>query len=572
MKKSTITLASLLVVAVFLASCGGLNKMKKNAAMIKYSVTPEVLEMHADSVEINITGSYPAKFFNKKAIVEAIPVLKYENGEKAFKAQMLQGEAAEANHTVISFVEGGTFTYKSVIPYTDDMKISDLEIRAKAMVGTKEVIFDAVKIADGVIATPGLVMADARPIIGADKFQRIIRDIQEADIHFAIQQANLRGAELRQEDVKALRKYIKVAQADERKELKGVDISAYASPDGPQDLNTRLSEQRAVTATKFLGKELRKVKGAKEEGFVKSTTTHEDWAGFKELMGKSDIQDKDLILRVLEMYSDLDRREVEIKNIAAAYLELADDILPKLRRSKMMVNVDVIGYSDEELNTIFDAKADSLNVDELLYTATLSNDLDRQMKVYQACADIYKEDWRGINNVGLTYIKMNKLSDAKQAFENANKLNDGNTVVQNNLGVVALMENDIVAAEEYFVAAAGAGREVNYNQGIVQVKKGDYQAAVDAFGSDCSFNAALAKLLNGDNDAAVKTVDCADNKDEAMMYYLKAIAGARAADTDLMFNNLRAAVSKDASMAAKAKKDMEFGKYFENETFKTIAQ
>ncbi len=571
-KKNFVSLLSLIVAVVILSSCGGLKKMQKLANTVQYTVTPPILEMHADSVEVSISGKFPAKYFHKSAIIEATPVLKYEGGEKAYKVQKLQGEKVEENNPVISYVDGGSFSYLATIPYVDNMKISDLEIRIHAKIKKKEADFDPIKIADGVIATPILVQPDAKAIIGKDKFQRIISDSKIADIHFKIQQAAVQGSELKAEDIVALKEYIAEAKENERKEFKGVSISAYASPDGALDLNTKLSDKRGKEAVKFANKEFKKVEEAENENFISSTTTPEDWDGFKSELQSSELADKDLILRVLSMHSDPEIREREIKNMAKTYLELADKVLPKLRRSKINVNVDLIGYSDEELVQIFNAKPDSLNVEELLFTGTLFDDFNDKLKVYKAVAEVYPTDWRGFNNVGYAYINLGKISDAKIAFENAKKLDASNTIVLNNLGVCALLENDVVTAEEFFTSATGAGSEVNYNLGIVNIKKADYPAAVNFFGTACSFNAGLAKLLNDDNDGAVKAVDCAENKDDAINFYLKAIVGARSANTDLMFNNLRAAISKDAKWNAYAKTDMEFFKYFDDDTFKSVVK
>jgi len=289
-------------------------------------------------------------------------------------------------------------------------------------------------------------------------------------------------------------------------------------------------------------------------------------------MQASDIADKDLIIRVLSMYSDPIQREKEIKNLSKAYTQVADKVLPKLRRSMITVNVDSLGRSDEELNRAFDSLPSILSVEELLYTATLTKDLNRQLSIYQAALTQYPSDWRGFNNAGYVLILQNKTADAKAQFEKAKSLDAGNTMVLNNLGACALREGDFAKAEEYFKSAGGAGAEVNYNLGICAVKKADYNGAVTYFGSYCTFNAALAKLLSGNADAATKAIDCAEDKDRDMMYYLKAVVGARQANTDLMYNSLRAAISKNANLSGLAKTDMEFAKYFEDDTFKSIVK
>ena len=371
--------------------------------------------------------------------------------------------------------------------------------------------------------------------------------------------------------MKMLKNYIKDVKGNERKEFKGVNIIGNASPDGPEDLNADLSKKRADNAQSYIKGEFKKVEEADANNFYSESSVTEDWDGFKTELEKSDIADKDLILKVLSMHTDPVVREQEIKNMSQVYTELKSKVLPQLRRSKLTVNVDLIGYSDEEIKQIFSQKPDSLKPEELLYAGTLYNDYNDKLKVYKSFTEVYPDDWRGPNNVGFAYIHLNKVGDAKTAFENAKKLKSNN-IVLNNLGVCALMEKDLNGAEEYFKSASGAGSEVNYNMGILYIKKADYTSAVTSFGSNCSFNAGLAKLLNGDNEGAVKTIDCAEDKDAAWNFYLKAIAGARSADTDLMYNNLRAAISKDSSLSAFAKTDMEFFKYFDDDTFKSIVK
>ncbi len=570
-----LTLVSVALTTVILTSCGGLNKMKKNYGMVDYTVTPPVLEEHADSVDISITGKFPEKYFNKKAMADVTPVLKWEGGEKAFKTVKVQGEAVQDNNTTIAYVSGGSFSYTDRISYADAMKMSKLEVRVDAYIATKpdkKVGFDVKEIASGVIATPLLVNMKGKVIIGADKFQRITADKKQAEILYNIQQAQVRSSELRKDEVKALVEYINEAKENERKEFTGVTVSSYASPDGAEDLNSKLADNRSKAADKYIQKQFRKVEAASKEDFVSNNITAEDWDGFKQLVQASDIADKDLILKVLSMYSDTETREKEIKNISAVYLELAKDILPKLRRSKINVNVNLIGYSDEEITAIFNAKPDSLNVEELLYAATLTKDQAQKLNVYTKCSEIYPKEWRGFNNKGVILFETEKYDEAKQAFEAAKELDNTNSKVLNNLGAVELVKGNVADAKELFTSAGGAGAEVNYNKGIVAIKEADYASAVSMFGDNNSFNSGLAKLLNGDNDGAVKAADSGDDKDSAMNFYLKAIAGARSSNTDLLFNNLRSAVEKNASLKAAAKTDMEFANYFEDTTFKSIVE
>ncbi len=586
MKKTNVSfLASILLTAVFLTSCGGLNKMVKLAPDVKYSVTPEILEMHGDSVKMTLKGSFPTKYFNKKAILTVTPVLKYEAGETTFETKTLQGEDAQANNQVISFVAGGSFDLTSTIPYSEDMKISDLELRVKASIKDKSVDVPTQKVADGVIATAGLIEKDPKSIKADDKFVRVTTQTKGADIHFIINKANIRNSEIKAEDMAALKDFVKEASEKSDYEFKGVDLLAYASPDGAIDLNTKLSANRLKNTENFFGKQLKKdkVEAAKEENFFNTKSTPEDWDGFQKLMQNSDIQDKDLILRVLSMYSDPVVREKEIKNISAAYTIIADKILPQLRRSQLKVNIAIVGYSDSVLTELSNTNPDTLNIEELMYAATLTQDIDKQLNIYKTVVKKDSVCVRGYNNVGYVYIKQNKLDEAKAALEEAKKTDPNNAMVLNNLGVVAYLNNDLEAAEEYYNAAAGAkqGNEISYNQAIISVKKGDYENALQLFASSKynTFNFALAKFLNFKNTQNADTYEASmgilkkiDNQDDALIYYLKAIIGAHQQNADLIYNNLRTAIDKDASLSGKAKTDIEFAKYFEDETFKSIVQ
>lgn len=574
MKKNYIIYSVLfLATALVFSGCTGLKKMKKKQGLITYQQSPNPLEMHGDSVVLNVTGNFPPKYYKKKVTCEITPVFKTAAGQEIpFKSIKVQGEKVQDNNQVIKTLDGGKFNYSTKVAYTPEMRIGDVNIKIHAYVKSKFVDFDPVTIGKGTIATPGLLEKDAKPILAKNNFVRIFPEQKEASILYAINQANVRPQELTKAEMKELKKYIEATQNNARKEIKGVNISSYASPDGPEDLNAKLSDNRGTTAKNAIEDQFKKLEKAKEQGFFNTKATPEDWEGFKKLMSESDIADKDLVLRVLSMYSDPIQREKEIKNISKAFTQIADKILPKLRRSQLKVNVDSIGRSDEEIIATFASNPADLSVEELLYGATLSKDLNTQLKYYKAASNQYSNDWRGFNNAGFILVQQGNLSEAKEQFEKAKALNAGNNIVLNNLGVIALREGDFVKAEEYFNSASGAGNEVNYNLGICAVKKGDYNAAVAKFGSYCTFNAALAKLLSGNPDAANKTIDCAEDKDRDMMYYLKAIIGARQGNTDLMYNSLRAAISKNSKLVEMAKTDMEFAKSFNDDTFKSIVK
>lgn len=584
MKKLNVNiLASFVFAALVLASCGGLDKMVKMAPQVRYEVTPKVLEMHGDSVEATLKVTFPIKYFQKKVILEITPVLKYEGGEKAFKSLTLQGEAVQANNQVVSFTSGGSYSVTSKIAFEEGMRKGTLVARVKATMDKKAGELPEVKIADGTMATALLLEKDAMPIAADDKFVRITTQSKEATINFVINQATILGKELKKEEVQALQNFVAENASKGQVEFKGVEISAYASPDGPEALNTKLSENRMKNAEQYFAREMKKSKvaGLENEGFILSKATPEDWEGFKKLMQESDIQDKELILRVLSMYSDPVVREKEIKNISAAYEVIAEKILPQLRRSKLSVNIAIIGYSDSTLKVLAVNNPDTLKVEELMYAASLIGDMNTKMAVYQKVATNFADDWRGHNNLGYAYIKLGKLAEAKAALTEAKRLDASNTMVLNNLGVVAHMEGDLKAAQEYYDAAAGAGGQVSYNQALLAVKKGAYENALNLFVSSKynTFNFALAKLLNYSVtknadafDAALGIISKAENQEAANVYYLKAILAARKQDSEMLFNNLRTAIEKDGKYKAYAQNDIEFAQYAADATFKGIVE
>lgn len=583
MKKLNLNvLISLTVVTLLLSSCASIKKMKKDAHLIKWEVNPEVLEAHAGQVKVEVEGQIPEKYFAKKANLLITPVIKYEGGEIAYPEIKLQGEKVTANNAVITYDEGGNFSIKGALPYEEAMKISVLEVKILASQGVKELAFDPIEIAEGVIATSELVNKTGAPIIGVQKeenktgkydpaidpFQRIVPDELMADIHYLINSSFVRKDETKAEDIEKFKEYAIEADANERKELKKLEISAYASPDGKEDFNEKLSKQREGSASKFFTKAV-----DNEELLTKLKTkyTAEDWEGFKKLLEGSNVQDKELILRVLSMYTDPEVREKEIRNLSEAFTVLADEILPQLRRAKFVANVDLIGKTDEELLAAAENEPASLNQAELLYAATLTDDNALKLQFYKSFTKQFDDDWRGFNNLGMVQVWEGDFEAAASNFEKADKLNQGNSIIQNNLGVIALKNGETEKARELFSAASGVSKEVNYNMGIVSIIRDEYDKAVSFFGECTKPNAALAKILAGDNNGALKTLE-ANESDCAMVDYLKAIVGARTAKEVLLIESLTAACEKDPKMKAAANSDMEFAKYFENPKFKAIVE
>lgn len=564
-------IVAVFLIALILNGCGGPDKMRETSDLIKYTATPQVLVEQGNEVKASVVVLFPEKYFNKKATAVIKLVLVWEGGEKEVATTTVQGESVEANNTPIRFETGGSVTLEGTFAFEDAMRKSELVIRTTATVKDASVDLPQAVVAQGVLATSKLVEKNPRALAINDNFQRVIPSEKEAEILYLINRAEIRKTELRKDEIKSLVDFILSANESERKEFKSAKISAYASPDGEIDLNTKLAGKRETTAKNYLTKEFKKAKvdQAKEENFLSVENTPEDWEGFKKLMGESNVKDKDLILRVLSMYSDPVVREKEIKNISEAFEEIKDEVLPKLRRSVLKIAIEQIGYSDDELRTLVDENIDTLNIEELLFAANLFNDFNKKLVIYQKAAEKYPTCIRAHNNVGYSYINLGNVADAKVALEKASGIKADNPTVLNNLGVIALMEGDAEKAEQLFISATDAGNAVQYNLGIINIMKGKYEAAVQYLGGTDSFNQALALALTDKNNPATATTDKIENK-TANVYYLKAVLGARTQSESALFNNLRTAVEMDASLKEYAKKDMEFGKFFENETFTSI--
>jgi tetratricopeptide (TPR) repeat protein len=562
----------LILATALITSCSGLNKMKKNASLVKYEVNPPVLVTHAGVVEVTVKGSFPAKYFDKSTVLEVTPVLVYAGGETAYDKVTLQGEKVQSNNKLISYT-GGNFSYTGKINYKDAMRKSELMIRVKATRKTTVLDFDPVKIADGVIATSTLVVnSHSRPVMSTDKYVQINPEQKVADIYYAINKADISSTELKAEDLQLLKEYIKLVNSTENKQFTGTSISSYASPDGAYDFNEKLAVKRGTTADGYIKKEFKDAKGVTAPTFFTEKTTAEDWDGFKTEVEKSTIQDKDLILRVLSMYSDPAVREKEIKNMSSAFEVLKTDILPKLRRSMMTVNVNNVGRTDEQILAQMRTDPKVLSIEEMLRAGSLSKDANEQLKFYQTAAETFPRDFRAANNVGYTYIQLGKPAEAGAAFEKAAAI-ENNDVVKSNRGFVALMSGDLAKAEEYFTSMTSATAESKFGLGLIATNRGQYDQAVNFFGTEPSYDLALALVLKGDvNKAKVVLDGLKPNTTRGNPSYLKAVVGARLDDKTYMIDNLRQAISIESKWKAYAKDDLEFAKYFADDTFKSIVQ
>lgn len=558
------TLGAGLSVAVVLTGCNGLGKMIKKQKDISYNATPNPVEMHGDSIQFSVSGKFNPKLFAKKVTMTITPVLKYTGGEKALKQVVLVGDKATGSGQKISFDKGGSFSYTSEkFAYEPGMKVAKVELRAQGQVKKKVKDFAPVEIADGTIITPLLVRNDEKGIYGKDAFVKTTPVNQVAHIYYVINQSTVRPTEMKSEEMKAVQAFITANINNSWYEFKGIDVSAYASPDGETEKNENLAKDRASSGSAAMMGEFRKNKNkdnkfGKEKDQYKVGTTREDWEGFKSLMEQSTMADKDLILRVLTMYSDPNQRRTEIKNLSKTYVELAEKVLPKLRRSEITINVDKKSRTDEMISALCTSHPDSLSVEELLYGATLTNDVNTKVQIYQAAEKQYGSDWRTSNNLGVALLMQNKVAEAGDAFKRAEKNASGNPIVMNNLGIIEAKNGKRVAAMELYNKASGAGSEVNYNKGIVQVRDGKYSDAVSSFGSYNGFNKALAQLLAGTPDAVNTTIDGSNEKGLALSYYLKAVAAARKSNNSEVLMNLKTAIEMDGTLKAAAKDDAEF--------------
>ena len=368
--------------------------------------------------------------------------------------------------------------------------------------------------------------------------------------------------------MKDLHAAIKEANTAENKAINKIEVAGYASPDGAQGLNEKLADQRQANAEKYLAKQLKR---AKVKADIESNVTAEDWAGFQKAMEASNIQDKELVLRVLSMYTDPEERETQIKNLSAVYKTIADEILPALRRSRLILTTDLIGKSDEEIAALAKNDPRALNVDELLYAATLTQDANEKMALYQKAAELFPQDYRAFNNIGMLYFTQGKVADARRSFTKSLQLAPANPDVNFNAGLAAMAENDLVQAEQYLGKAAGTQGDLKTAMGTLYTMKGDYNAANAAYGSKATNNAAVQQILNEDYAAARQTLARVANPN-ATTAYLAAVVGARTNDRDAVYSNLKVAVQRNAQLKDKAKTDIEFAKYQADEQFQAIVK
>lgn len=554
---------SLIAAVAMLASCS-----KTLPQPEEVNVNPSPLAVVGNKVNADITGTFPVKKFAKKGVLTVTPVLKYEGGEAVGSPVTYVGEKAKENGTTVNYKEGGKYSQSCSFDYVPAMDKCELYLRFTAKVGNKEVEVPELKVADGLVATAKLAKAcDNKSVVTPDKFQRVIQQMQEADIKFLIQQSNLRSSETKSQQMKDLRAAIKEADQNERKAINKLEVSGYASPDGGMDLNEKLAGQRQKNAQKFLQQQLKRDKVKTD---IASDITAEDWAGFQELLENSNMQDKELVLRVLSMYTDPEEREAQIKNLSSVYKTIAEEILPALRRSRLILTTDLIGKSDDEIKEFLANDPSQLNVEEMLYAATLTSDNAEKIAIYQKVAAQFN-DYRAYNNMGMIYFGQGNVAEARRAYNKALAIDAQNPDVNFNAGVAAMAEGDLAKAEEHLGKAAGTQGNLAAAMGTLYTMKGDYKAAKAAYGQTATNNAAVQQILNEDYAGARQTL--ANVKEpNGVTAYLQAVVGARTNDRNAVYSNMKVAVAKDASLKARALNDIEFAKFAEDSEFQAIVK
>ena len=552
-----------LIAVAMLASCS-----KTLPQPEQISVNPSPLAVVGDKVSADITGTFPVKKFAKKGVLTVTPVLKYEGGEAVGSPVTYVGEKVKENGTTVNYKAGGQYTQSCSFDYVPAMDKCELFLRFTAKVGKKEVEVPELKIADGLVATVKLAKAsDNKSVVTPDKFQRVIQQMQEADIKFLIQQATLRSSETKSQQMQDLQAAIKEAAQNERKAINKLEVSGYASPDGGMDLNEKLAGQRQKNAQNFLQQQLKK---DKVNATIASDITAEDWAGFQTLLENSNMQDKELVLRVLGMYTDPEEREAQIKNLSSVYSTIADEILPALRRSRLILTTDLIGKSDEEILNFLKSDPSQLSVEEMLYAATLTNDNAEKIATYQKVADQFN-DFRAFNNMGMLYFEQGNVAEARRAYNKALAIEPQNADVNFNAGVAAMADGDLAKAEEHLGKAAGTQGNLAAAMGTLYTMKGDYKAAKSAYGQAATNNAAVQQILDEDYAGARQTL--ANVKEpNGVTAYLQAVVGARTNDRNAVYSNMKEAVAKDASLKARAQNDIEFAKFAEDAEFQAIVK
>lgn len=550
MKKNLLKVLAVAILGISIASCSNPSKMAKDAQLVTVESNPKVLEVIADEITATYTMNFPAEYFHPKAILEVVPVLVYQGGEVAAPTFKLQGEKITDNYQTI-FKTGGKASQTIKFAYKPGMEKSHLELRVAVWNKLKKYDFPApYKLADGANITYKLVHTEGVTAIAPNNYQKIIREQKETQILYTINSHVVRPKELTKAEIKEFQDFLAKIEKDERRKVAGTDIVAYASPDGPTTLNSKLSDKRGETAKQAFDKVTTKVP---VDAPVNVQTIAEDWEGFQQLVAASNIQDKELILRVLSMYNDPMVREREIRNMSMVFKTLADKILPELRRARMIANVDYTNYTDEELKELASTNVEIMDVEALLYTASLVKEYDTKAMLYKKAGDKFKCD-RGYNNLAAVALANDKLGDAKAALA---KVSDRTSAFYyNNAGVVALRDKDYKTAADMF--AKSSLSEAKYNSAILDILNGKYAEAANKLAGSKNDNEGLAYILTNQLDKASAAITCKCPH----AAYMKAVIAARQGNMSEVAKQLEV-VYKDEALKARSQNDIEFAKFRE---------
>jgi tetratricopeptide (TPR) repeat protein len=566
MKNNGFYFLAAVLCAAIVVGCANLKSMEKAAQEMGVKSNPNPLEVHGDTVALTVSGTFPPKYFPKKASMDAVPVFVHNGKETRFKTSYYQGEQAVGNGSVVPFKIGKSFTYTDRVAYTPEMANGKLELRIHGRMGKKETDFPALAIGEGIITTPYLIKNDDKCIWSKDQFVRTLSYTNDStQINFDYNSSTLKPAELKQADMVSLGKWMQSVATNPALVIKKIEFTSYASPEGEMLLNDNLANERAEAGKKAFMDLAKKMKltNATESLFA-LTPKGEDWEGFRSAMEASNIEDRNIIINVLKMTTDLQKREQEIKNISKTYTEIQKDIFPGLRRTRVLINYDLQGYSDEELVQIGSSNPAQFKYEELMRAGSLIDDLNKKAAVYQAATALPAADYRSYNNLGCVYYMQNKLADAQTNWNKAYSMKKC-AETANNMGIVKRVNGDRKGAMTHF-NEAGAGAETNYNKGLIDIQNGNYGGAVSNMAAFKTFNSSLAKLLNKDSGAAKSDID-ASGDSSAKADYLRAIICARSGDGAGVGTNLRNAVQKDASLGEKAKSDLEFRNHKDQTNF-----
>ncbi len=558
------SIAILTIASSLVASCSLIKD-------VNYTVTPSPLEVHGDSVRVKVAVTFPQKGLNKKASIEITPML----GNNALNSVLIMGEKSTGNGTTILYKPGGVVSYEDVIAYKPDMENAELTVSGRVMKGgVEKMMTPTKKIADGTIITPYLVNKDFKVAIEKDKHVNVREEVYIAQINYLKGKSDLQAGELDKESLKSFEKWLIEAQNNPKIKIKSIQIVGYASPEGEENKNNTLSSDRATTGKTTT---LLLAKNAKNEAANNEIYSlfgrGEDFDGFKVELEKSamDQDEKQLVIRVLEMYKDPIQRETEMRNMAKTFTFLDKTIFPKLRRAEVKVSYETTGHSDETYLVIAKTNPEKLGVEELLYAASLQSNLAEKALIYTACEKLYPSDNRAFNNEGVLYFTQGKLAEAESKFEKSISIQESG-ITKNNMAAVAGAKGDLKKAKELLEKSSGAGAEGNYNKGIISIVQGNYSSAISSFGDSKTFNKALAQVLNKDFEAAIATINASSDVSSAQGHYLKAIAFAHQDKVDECVKALQASIAKDASFKAKMIRDREFLKFVTNENFVAISK